>query len=272
MTEVLIEIPYKLNSVCIEKDMSRFFNDPSGYLTLDFGKTRVIEEGGLDQILEAADALQGLDGNLQLVNVSKDIYLHLINTNISGKRLLNLAEIYTDKELGSLGAYIRALGEDHDTFGVEERHFFNLAKEAWKEYKRLNGSEGLSKDEFKRREIEYALMLCARDIEGRNVETLDHLGYVYKETTGINSIDDIGRLDFQNKYIIKLVYGAIFQARCKIWIPPEGFGFLRYGMVDIWVHQDFIVGADELIEGKMYSFRASYVRNKGWRGRNVRLA
>lgn len=261
MSEVVIKLPEVVEAGSIEDEIQDYFEDLSGYLTLDCLQTRIVTDEGLYPILEAANDLKSEDGNMQLINVAEVIYPSLMNTNVGGQRLISLVEIYTDRTRDFIGGYIAELRKDYEKGGVETGHFIKLAQQAWREYGVLHG--GVKDEEYNRREIEFALTACIRDIEKRWPTTVDHLGYIYKKVNEIKRLADIPLKVFQD-----LIENGRFIARCRLWKESEGYGFLQYGKERVFVPRKNIIEGDGLIEKELYRFTAHY-EEKGWQGLEV---
>lgn len=268
----IIELPEIVNREDIQGVMLDFLRDPSGYLTLDLYDTHQINQSGLDLIVSTAFALQGRRGNMQLINVTEETHPILMNANVLGKRLINLADIYTDREEMELGMFFGSLCADSHKYGVTVDKFRNIVKVSRELYNNLHRAEKL----FDNEELgimEYGLIECIRFIENNNPKSLDYLGYRYGE---IDKIKVIVEHPFtQNNQQLNLEEGLIYTGVCTRWIDGKGFGFIRPdGMeTDVFVHRTQCPWRKEsggygLIENYTYSFKVEETK-KGWQAIDV---
>lgn len=281
MSEPVIQVRGLLSPDLYKGTIDEFFRNPQGYLTVDFANLWYIKPGRLGPFLEAAYKLETIRKNLQFINVCENMHITLMNTNISGKRLISLAEIYTGRTETQIDADLHSIVTNYDKFGVEDREqLLDLIRDREGAYDKAHSgsiADNPWEQELQRRKKEYGLIQCIRLIEENNPEVLNHLGYRYEDAERINRLDKIHDMVAGIKELPKprqfLVHGERYDGTCKTWIDKKGFGFIApdIGGKDVFVHRSQAPGYGNwrgLRETNRYSFEAEN-DSKGWNGIKV---
>lgn len=268
MFEPVIKVPKILNKDDCRKEIDFFLRNPRDYLTIDFADFFHINPGGLEQFLAAAYGLKETKGHLQFVNVNESGYRALMNTNVSGKRLISLAEIYTQRDSTDIAGTLLSITQNNSQFSVSRQRLIDIAKASKVSYDgqhRGSIADEPNKRELDRRRKEYGLIQCIRLIEENNTGILDHLGYRYGEVKKILTPDNPDITSYEPPQHTAPVQPRVRLPRrnpnhntgvCKWFNDSIGYGFLIPGdggpdiFVDINDTRSFL-GCSE---GKNYSY------------------
>jgi CspA family cold shock protein len=213
----------------------------------------------MNQFLRAAYLLKDSRGSIQFVKVGRNNYTQLLNTNIEGNRLINLAEIYTGRTAAEILNDIDSILQSCIIFDVREASLSETLENSNHGYeKQHNGSvaDKPGKVEQERRKKEYGLMECIRFIEQRRPVDLRYLNYNYMKNDKFYSLDD----SHISRYIVEdniAIPKAMRRGICKSFNHGRGYGFIipDGGGKELFVHYANIIGSNSLKEGNSYMYR-----------------